>query len=715
MSLTLGQNIVLDWIASVSKITTAKSARSSISAGGLLNLVFLVLAVALVGSLVVQMVSAWTELRMSDRTSALARTDAVLFATVQALRANRGELQTILQSEDDAKAKIEAIRVKTDALMKATLSGVSPDLAEGTAQRVAETTRHWTEAESLQGQNVALAAKPRAERDLKDADGWFKAVTAVINDISDISKRIAAEARMSDPVVGEYVLARQYAWAIREAVGDESGGLRALFGSNKPITPALILRIAALRGSADRSLASLEDLLARSNAPATIITAVAAAKTSMAQNISTRDVAIAALGSDKPVSPAQWLGLAGVAFPAVVNIANAAIDGMAAHAARRHTDAVLRLSVVSAALIISIACGFGGMLLVRRRVIGPVRFLTAVIGRLARRDFATAVPTLGRHDEFEVMATTLEELRTNAAEAERMVAERQATQQAEVERATTLRNLGRSFDAEVRRTLTDVGGATRALTAAADEMAEIASTATTQTSEIAVAVQGTVARIGAVSHAVTGMKASISEIAGNVERSARLTSLSAQDAAATERSIGDLANTAERIGNVVILIQNIAAQTNLLALNATIEAARAGEAGRGFAVVAGEVKALASQTAKATEEISSQVAAIQGAAGGAVEAISGIAKRIGEMDQLASMVAAAVEEQDAAMGQIADDAGEVSRTTELVSQRLGAVREAAARTGGAANAVRGEAERVARESEGLSQQVVAFVGEIAAA
>ena len=699
----------------MSKMTTAVSPRSSISAGGLLNLVFLILAVALVASLVVQMTSAWTELRIAGRTGELAKIDAALFASVQALRVNRGALQTALQSDDDPKAKVEEIRAKTDALVKATLNSVSPDLSEGTAQRIAETMRHWTEVGSLHSQNTALAAKPRAERDLKATDGWFKAVTTVINDISDISRRIAAEARLSDPIVGEYVLARQYAWAIREAIGNESGSMRAQFGMNKPMTAALSLHVAALRGSASRSFAALEDLLARPDAPATIVTAAAAAKTVMAQGIAARDAAFASLGSDKSISPTEWLELSAISFPSVIKIADAAIAGMAIHAAQRHADAVLRLSVVGAALVISAGCGIGGLLLVRRRVIGPVRFLTAVIGRLAGRDFATPVPTLGRHDEFEVMAKTLEELRANAADAERLVGERQATQQAEVERATTLRNLCRSFDATVRETLTGVGGATRPMTAAADEMAEIASTATTQTNEIAVAVQGTVARIGAVSSAVTGMKASISEIAGNVERSARLTSLSAQDATATERSIGDLANTAERIGNVVILIQNIAAQTNLLALNATIEAARAGEAGRGFAVVAGEVKALASQTAKATEEISSQVAAIQGAAGGAVEAISGIAKRISEMDQLASMVAAAVEEQDAAMGQIADDAGEVSRTTELVSERLGAVREAAARTGGAADAMRGEAERVAREADGLSQQVVTFVGEIAAA
>jgi methyl-accepting chemotaxis protein len=222
----------------MSKISTAASPRSGISAGGLLNLVFLVLAVALVAALVVQMAGAWTELRIAGRTGELAKTDAILFSTIQALRSNRGAAQTVLQMDDDPKAKVEALRAEIDAAVKATLSGVSPDLADGTGPRIAETTRHWTDVGSLHRQMTALAAKPRAERDLKDTDGWFKAVTIVINDLSDISKRIAAEARLSDPVVGEFVLVRQYAWAMRESIGDESGNLRAQFGLNKPLTEA---------------------------------------------------------------------------------------------------------------------------------------------------------------------------------------------------------------------------------------------------------------------------------------------------------------------------------------------------------------------------------------------------------------------------------------------------------------------------------------------
>jgi hypothetical protein len=285
----------------MSKISTAASPRSGISAGGLLNLVFLVLAIALVAALAVQMAGAWTELRIAGRTTELAKTDAALFATVQALRVNRGALQTALQSDDDPKATVEAIRAKSDALVKATLSGISPDFAEGTAQRVAETMRHWTEVGSLHSQNTALAAKPRAERDLKATEGWFKAVTVVIDDIADMSRRIAAEARLSDPIVGEYVLARQYAWAMREAVGNESGSMRGQFGLNKPMTAALSLHVAGLRGSAARSFAALEDLLARPGAPAAVVSAVADLEPVMAQGIVARDAAFAALGSDKSI------------------------------------------------------------------------------------------------------------------------------------------------------------------------------------------------------------------------------------------------------------------------------------------------------------------------------------------------------------------------------------------------------------------------------
>jgi methyl-accepting chemotaxis protein len=696
-------------------MTTAHRPSAGFSAGALLNSVFLILAVALTASLIVQMAGAWSELRSADRTIKLAETDRVLFETTGAIRLTRGDSQTVLQTVDDAKSKLDQIRAQTDARVKSVLDGIDPALAEGIAERRGEILKRWNAVAPLHAGMLAIAAKPKAERDIKDTEAWYKAVGLVVNGFSDLSRAIAAETRLSDPVVGELVLARQYAWSVRESLGDECSATRAQFSAKAQPNPELRTRVAGMRGAARRSVAALDDLLARPGAPPVLLATASAAKEAAEKAFVARDAAYASLDGATPMSPQAWSEYCNAPYPQVLKVADVAIAAMTDEAAKRRAEAILRLVIVGSALLTALAAAAGGLLLVRRRVVAPVRFLTAVIARLADRDFATPVPTLGRADEFGTMATTLEALRAGAAEADRMTIERQGAQEAEVDRATKLRELCCAFDESVRQRLAGVGEATHEMTGAADEMADVARTATAQTGEIAAAIQETVSSIAMVSSAVTEMKASISEIAGNVEKSARLTSLSAKDAEATERSVGELSGAAERIGTVLGLIQDIAAQTNLLALNATIEAARAGEAGRGFAVVAGEVKALAAQTGRATEEISGQVAAIQEATRGAVGAISGIAKRIGEIDLLAGVVAAAVEEQDAAMGQIARDAETVSGATGTVSQRIGELRSTAERTGTAAELVRTDAERVASEADGLKNQVVDFVGGIAAA
>jgi methyl-accepting chemotaxis protein len=184
------------------------------------------------------------------------------------------------------------------------------------------------------------------------------------------------------------------------------------------------------------------------------------------------------------------------------------------------------------------------------------------------------------------------------------------------------------------------------------------------------------------------------------------------DAEASNRDVERLSQAATQISQVVKLIGAIAAQTNLLALNATIEAARAGEAGRGFAVVAAEVKSLATQTAKATEDIAAQVAAMQGATSSAVSSIGGIGQRIREIDEIATLIACAVVQQDTAMSQIARDAGEVSVVSGSVSARLNVLREAAARNGRSAANVRDSSATLANQADTLSGHVVDFIEKV---
>jgi len=187
------------------------------------------------------------------------------------------------------------------------------------------------------------------------------------------------------------------------------------------------------------------------------------------------------------------------------------------------------------------------------------------------------------------------------------------------------------------------------------------------------------------------------------------------EAGRTNERVHALAEAAQKIGDVVKLINDIASQTNLLALNATIEAARAGEAGKGFAVVASEVKSLATQTAKATEDIASQVAAIQGATGGAVVAIRGIGTTIGEVKAIATTIASAVEEQGAATQEIARNVQQAASGTAEVSNNIGGVTQAANDTGAAAGQVLSASQDLARQGEVLRGEVSQFLANIRAA
>lgn len=312
-------------------------------------------------------------------------------------------------------------------------------------------------------------------------------------------------------------------------------------------------------------------------------------------------------------------------------------------------------------------------------------------------------------EESEKRARAEEDARRVAREAEQ-----EAIRQAQERRVTSLTELSRSFDRQISALLQSVSQSTSDMQATSGAMSEAAGESTRRITAAAAAAEEATVNVQTVAAAAEELSASISEISRQVSQSSKIANRAVNETNTTNATVKSLAETAQKIGDVINLINSIAGQTNLLALNATIEAARAGEAGKGFAVVASEVKNLANQTAKATEEIGTQIGAMQQVTGKAVNAISGISGIIGEINDIALAIASAVEQQGAATQEIARNVQQAAAGTAEVSSNVAGVTQAAAQTAAASHNVESAAETLNGQANALRQQVDTFLQAIRA-
>jgi methyl-accepting chemotaxis protein len=351
-----------------------------------------------------------------------------------------------------------------------------------------------------------------------------------------------------------------------------------------------------------------------------------------------------------------------------------------------------------------------------RGLVRPLGRICGAMDDLAKGDLDVEIPFVELRNEIGHIARSLSVFKDRLVDAERLRAEREeALARAVAERKSAMDRIASEFEKSVGGIVAGAASAAAEMQRSAQSLSAIAKETTRQSTTVASAAQQTTGNVQTVAAAAEELSRSGQEISRQIGHSASIAQSAVAQAGRTNAMVEGLLEATQKIGEVMGLIQNIAAQTNLLALNATIEAARAGDAGKGFAVVANEVKALSTQTAKATEEIADQIEAIRDATGTTAEAIREIGVTIGQIDEIATKIAAAIQEQDGSTKEIAHSVQQAAQGTQGVMQNIADVTQASGQVGSAAEKVLSSAGELAKQSERLKQEVGSFLATVRAA
>jgi methyl-accepting chemotaxis protein len=560
--------------------------------------------------------------------------------------------------------------------------------------------------------------KPKSQRRPALGKEFNDNTVALLDALDKVSNKIAEAVNRDDPVIQQMLTIKQLAWLMRNTAGEASlmisNGLT--FGN---IAPDFRQKFTKLAGGIENAWSALKIVASGTELPADLTAAMAAAQIAYFDKefTSTRDGLVDALANgEKPkMKGNEWSPFSVEHMTSAVVVAERALDAARAYAAARHSEAerslILQLVLLSSAL----AMTFVAMMTVTRRVIRPLHTMRDAMLKVASGDLAVETGYAQRRDEIGALASALETFKQQATDKLRIEEQERERNAGATARQQAVESYVGDFESQVRQTLDRLNDASNQMRETSTGLSEV-SNQTNSRVKVAEKASGEAStNVESVASASHELSASIDDISRQASHAAGIARRAVDRARETDNTVQGLAKTATGIGEVVGLINSIAAQTNLLALNATIEAARAGEAGRGFAVVASEVKSLASQTAKATDEISDQIADIRKVANEAIEAIKGIGGIIGEVNEVATAIAAAVEEQGAATQEISRNTQYAAQGTRNVAENIVGVKADADAAATAAQNVKLASQTLETQSLQLSNQVTEFLRKIRAA